>query len=173
MLECSLEELGKLLGKENIQWKIEKGTEELPTDRLIITMAEDDKKRPLLLELYIFEKSIELEHHHGKQEKRKPKFLNFRYYFPFRFKDEAVNDIARYVLLINKSLEFAGFGMSEVDRNVYFRHDLLCASNKIDSHIFKGLIGYCLLIIYTFGPEIEKLASCKKNFIQLIEENLR
>lgn len=178
LIECSLVSIKEFLEKETISCSIEKGVGEFPIDYLMIDMGEDVKGRPQLIELFTIQKEIpETEGEAGKTKGEttkdgKPNFLHIQYFLPFKFLGESVNDIARFLLLINKTLDFTGFGMSEVDQLVYFRLELFCERSKVNTELLKGLLGYVLLIVDSFKPTIEKLAQKQTTFQKVIEEML-
>ncbi len=173
LIECSLESLKEYLEKERISCTLEKGTGENPIDYLLIDMGADDKQRPQLIELFALQKDLpNTEGVENRPSPGLPNFLHIQYVLPFEFSGEAVNDIARFLLLINKTLEFSGFGMSEVDRLVYFRHDLYCERSKINTELLKGLLGYLLFIVDSFTPTIEQLALRELSFQQVIDKAL-
>lgn len=174
LIECSLESIREFLEKEAIKCKIERGIGEIPTDFLTIDMGQDEKGRPQLIELFAVIKEIpETEGEHRKEKTQNPNFLDLQYLLPFRFPGESVNDIARYLLLINKTLKFIGFGMSEVDGLVYFRHNLYCQRSKVNVELLKGLLGYLLLIVDSFSPTIERLARREITLQEVIEQSLK
>lgn len=179
LIECSLPSIKEFLEKETIICSIEKGVGEFPVDYLMIDMGEDEKGRPQRIELFAVQKEIpETEDTSGrpKSDKTKggdkPNFLHIQYFLPFKFRDESVNNIARFLLLINKTLEFTGFGMSEVDRLVYFRNDLFCDRSKVNTELLNGLLGYVLLIVDSFSPTIERLALQESTFQEIIDQAL-
>lgn len=171
LIECSLDSIKEFLEKETITCSLKNGGKELPIDYLVIDMGVDEKGRPQLIEIFAVQKDIpETEGVKEQTKGNKQNFLNIQYFLPFKFRGEAVNDISRFLLLINKTLEFTGFGMSEVDRLVYFRHDLFCERSKVNTELLKGLLGYLLLMVDSFSPTIEKLALQETTFLQVINQ---
>jgi len=170
MIDCSVSAIKGFLESESIQLHLEKGTESTPIDTLVLEIGNDYAGRVQEVLLQIVKKKMLNTDKTSESPTKDLKFLSLLYFFPFQFKDEAVNDIARYILLINKTLEFSGFGLSEVDRLIFFRHDLWCNLGKVNRDLLKSFLGYVLLLADAFGPKFEQLASCEKSFFQIIEE---
>jgi hypothetical protein len=174
LIECNLQSIKEFLEKESITCSLEKSPEETSLDYLVLDMGEDEEGRPQLIELFAVEKEVRDFLEEKKQPSSIPSnFLHIRYFFPYEFKVEAVNDIARFLFLINKTLDFTGFGMSEVDRLIYYRHDLFCQNSKVNSQTLKGILGYLLLIVDSFGPTIEQLSSQEMTFAEIVEKALK
>ncbi len=170
MVEVSLNSLQTFLNTQNISSRLIEKTAEIPLDRLVLTLGTDEKNRPQNLDLYVVEK--ELASLTPDKKGGKAIFLHLRHVLPFTLQDQAIAEMARYMLFINKGLEYEGFGMSEVDRIVYFRHDLHCSLRQVSDEVLMGLLGYILLIIDAFGPKLEKIAHLQKTFVETVNETL-
>lgn len=180
LIDCSLDALKEFFDKETVASSIQKGSGEFAMDYLVIDMGKDEKGRPQLIDVFAIQKDIpeqDSEEIMGlepkkKKKENKPNFLHIQYFIPFQFRGGAVNEIARFLLLINKTLEFTGFGMSEVDHLVYFRHDLFCDRSKVNTELLKGLLGYLLLMVDSFTPTIESLGLQETTFQEVIKKSL-
>ena len=167
VIHCSLDGLENFFKKESINCYKESDSVEFPTDYLVIDTAVDEKGRPQLIQLYVLNRDIP-----GKVSQandREANFIQIKYIYPFEFQAEAVNEIARYVLLINKTLDFLGFCMSEVDSKIFFRCDLSCKKTLIDTELLKGMLGYILLAVDSFCPTMEKLATQEITFQTVLD----
>lgn len=176
LIECSLSSVKTFFEQQMLSCSIEEGEGEgeEAIDYLLIDMGEDEKNRPQVVEVFLVHKVMsETDNSKSEENRNLPNFLHIQYVLPFEFLEDSVNDIARFLLLINKTLEFSGFGMSEVDRMVYFRHDLYCDGSKVNSETLKALLGYVLLIVDIFSPTIETLGLRELTFEQVVEEALR
>lgn len=167
-IHCSLDSLETFFKQESLSCKVEKDTGEFPVSYLTIDMGLDGKNRPQKIQIIPLEKEIA-----GRTKDSLPNFLQIKYLLPFEFLLGAENDLARYLLLINKTLDFPGFGMSESDRKVYYRYDLHCRKSLIEEELLKGLIGNILLMIDSFIPTIEKIALRQISIEGLIENYIK
>ncbi len=132
---------------------------------LEIRMGVDEAKRPKTLVLLVIEKDSSSEQNFGY-------FIQFRYLFPFTVQKETIPEMARFILLLNKVIEFPGFGFSESDGKVYFRHDLHSCIKRINEDLLKGVLGYILFMIDSYGPVMESLAEKKKTLNQILKEGV-
>ena len=164
LVQCTLEALCEVLKKESMICHIEKRRSESETDHIVIDMGLDDRGRPQFLEIAPLVKLVP-----GKRGESKPNFLQIEYFYPFECMPHTVNQLARYLLLLNKTLDFTGFFLSESDHMVYFRHDLCCPNSKVDMELLKGLLGYILLTIDSCMPAIEGLAGTASSRDLLVE----
>lgn len=96
--------------------------------------------------------------------------IQFRYIFPFTVPKERISEVARYILLINKMIEFSGFGLGENDGVVYYKHDLHSSIIRVREDLLQGTFGYILFLIEGYGPALEALATGKKSLDQIMEE---
>lgn len=173
MVDCTLKALKDFFESETITSRTEKLDGENPVEVLVLQFGQDEKGREQLIELFIEEKNlVGDERKEIKSPPKKALFVHFRYVFPFEFQDESVNDLARFLLLINKTLEFPGFGISEIDRRIYYRHDLYSDSTRLREDLLKSLLGYILLIVDTFGPKLEQVASLQLTYKEIVDQSL-
>ncbi len=156
LISCSLQALQEVFSKESLSCFIEKGKGEIAVDRLVIDMGVDARGRPQRIELAALMKLI-------PQQKKDAhiNFLQIRYYFPFVCLPEKVSDVARYIARINQTLDFVGFGLSEFDRVIYYRHDLYCSHSKVDVKLLQGILGYILLCADSFADTFESLSTAQ------------
>lgn len=171
-MEVTLAGIKEFLKTQSTDVKMEKASQEMPLDHLVLRFGVDERNRPQSMSLYVVEKEL------GsltaqKKMGTKATFIHLYMELPTHIQDEAVGDIARYILLINKALEFEGFGMSEVDRMIYFRHDLHCSQKQLSDEMLMGLIGYILLIVDTFLPHFERIASGEATFVETVEQVMK
>jgi hypothetical protein len=171
-MEVTISGIEGFLKTQSVDVKMQRATEEIPLDHLILRFGVDERNRPQSINLYVIEKEL------GSLSAQKKKgtkatFIHLYMVLPIQIQDEAVGDIARYIMLINKALEFEGFGMSEVDRMIYFRHDLHCSQKQLSDEVLMGLIGYILLIVDTFSPHFERIASTETTFLETVQQVMK
>jgi hypothetical protein len=93
-------------------------------------------------------------------------FLQVMLLFPFHFVDDTLLTTGRYLLMINKSLAFPGFGLSEPDHTIYYRYTLSITGKKFEP--IYNFIGFIEMIYDTFAPKIKLLANGNKTFEEIL-----
>lgn len=187
MLTNTLEALQKLLEGEDLiclrQPPREIMIQNIPIpveEELFVELPPDEEGQDYTLRLSIQKKELarkDMEKGFQKEdslqaEKKKLKqetFLQFLLFFPFFAEETSFSDLARYLLLVNKSLEFPGFGLAESDRLVYFRHLLFFPSSRVSETMILDFIGMILLLIDAFGPNIAQIARLEKSYSEIIK----
>lgn len=164
MIEVSLNSLQAYFKEENMEVELKSSTEEIPIDRLILNLGVDEQNRPQQLEVVVIEKKL---------PESKAVFIHMSHILPFKVQDDALGEVARYLLFINKSLEYPGFGLSEVDRMIYYRHELQCTFHQVSQELLGGILGYIMLITDSYSSRIEKIATQEKTFYQTVSEDLK
>lgn len=105
-------------------------------------------------------------------DKENAHFLQLFLQFPYSCQAKQVQSVARLLLLINKSLPFPAFGLSEVEGTIYYRHVLYCKNRAIPTTLVCSLLGMLLLYIDSLSPMIELVASDKKSLHDVLEDAL-
>ncbi|MBS0655639.1 MAG: YbjN domain-containing protein [Verrucomicrobia bacterium] len=108
-----------------------------------------------------------------RKESEKAHFLQLFLPFPYGCEAENVQNTARLLLLINKSLPFPAFGLSEVEGVIYYRHVLYCHHNTIPTMLVCTLLGALLLYVDSLSPMIELVSSGQKGLHEVLEEVLK
>ena len=171
MLRSELNEILDFLKEKSLPAELIKKNKDVPVDRIVVKLGRDEKKRGQELELFRFEKELSLKGEDKDANAKKAVFLRITQMLPFTFQDKTVADVARYALLVNKGLEYVGFGVSEVDRAIYFRYDLHCSLNTVSEEVLMGILGYASLIVDSFSPKFESLSTGEKDFLQVVAED--
>jgi hypothetical protein len=89
--------------------------------------------------------------------------------FPFPYQNETFLDTARYLMVINKTIPFPGFGLSEPDHTLYYRYTLVTTSGQLDVGLIKSILGLAAYYYDSFAPNLEAIASGRHSF----EETLK
>jgi hypothetical protein len=139
-----LNAIKEYLTSQEMEAKILPPSDDLPLDHLAVSLDPDYKNRKLTILMWIDSEA----------------YLQVMLLFPFHFVDETLLSTGRYLLMINKSLAFAGFGLSEPDHAIYYRYTI--SEKKVES--IYNFIGFIAMIYDTFAPKIEPLASGDKTF---------
>ncbi len=175
MMKASFRDLEELFKEQGMEAVFVAKTEEMPKNQLFVPLGKDDKNRDLLLQLSSSKqdlKDVPIEGKYASSELPRCSFIQFFLSLPFQVKDEHLGELARLLLLFNKSFEVPGFGMSEVDRVVYFRYMLLTNGGKVDPRVILSLLGMISVIVSSFGPEIEALGLGEKSLQEVVDEAL-
>jgi len=166
MIECSLTEIKDFLESQQISCKLVQSKAH-PHKTLLVEMGEET------IRINLIERALPAPiEEEPKQAKETANFLYFQYFFPFGFEEKAVADLARYLLMLNRSLEFPGFGTSESDRRIYFRQELYCGFSKIQRRMILSVLGYILLMVDSFRKPIYQISKQKKSLKEIISESL-
>lgn len=159
----SLGYIKDLLTKEGMDVHIVTSTKDLPFKHLQLSLGNDSNGRPIIAYIFL-DKRYKGEH----SQKKQPLLLQFLLVFPFHFADEMVSEIGRYLLVINKSLAFPGFGLSEPDRSIYYKYTLSFPDGNIVSSFLIDFIGSIWLIYDAFSQKIEEVAIGVKNLAEIV-----
>lgn len=152
-----------LLTKEGLDVTIESEIENVPMKHLRLNLGQDYKKRPLSAYIILDQEQID-----KKLEAKSTVFLQIWMVFPFHFIDEMVSEVGRYLLLVNKSLAFPGFGLSEPDRSLYFKYTLTFPEGNINISLLNSFIGLVMFFYDTFSKNIEEIASGNKSLLESV-----
>lgn len=96
--------------------------------------------------------------------------LQFTWPVHLSIREEAIPDLARLILIINRTCNLPGFEFSEIDKVVYYRYPLLIAGDTIDPNILIVIVGTIILFIMTFAEYLKDVANGNKNLQEVIEE---
>ena len=121
-------------------------SEEVPYNHLVVQLNADYNERYLQLEMMNMPKIDETE------------VLQYFVLLPYRMKKSNVNDLARFVHILNEQLPIAGFGIKEENSWVYFRHLSTLMSDEIDGMRVINLIEVLSYFISRFGQILEEVA---------------
>ena len=95
-------------------------------------------------------------------------FLQFLLIFPFNYIESALDSTARYILLINKTIAYNGFGLSEVEKGIYFKYVLSFPESKLEENLIKGFIGLIRFLYDTYAPNLESIASGSISYQEMV-----
>lgn len=145
---------------------------QLPFDQLFISLGADDKERPWILNLRLFEQGFEGDVSTlAEGTPTRMLFLNFLVTFPFSVVESAFGDISRLILMLNKILPVPGFGLSEPDHVVYYQYTLVSVDGKLDTDGFLTLIGLIVHYMQTHQQTLEEVATLEKSLQTVLIES--
>lgn len=176
MLINTLDSIQKLLEGEDLICKrqpphaITVHNVQVPVEEeLFVELPPDEEGREYTLRLSIQQKEMELRGETEGTSVKKESFLQLLVFFPFFVEEKSFPDLSRYLLLINKSLEFPGFGLTESDRLVYYRQVIFFPSSRVTETMLLDFIGMILMLIDSFGPNIAQIAQLEKSYSEIIK----
>jgi len=158
-----LRKFEKLLTQEKYDVALEKASDEIPYDRLLVFLGHDYKERGRTLEVISIEQITDLE---------EPTYakVQFQVPFPFRIEPATAQQVGSVLHFINRQLELPGFEMDEVDDLLFFRY--VWVTKSVDETLFKSLLGIIMMQLELFTETIERVATGSVTFNDLLEEVL-
>lgn len=152
MHKYSLGYIKDFLVKEGLKAEVAT-SENIVSKHIIIELEKDHKERDLKIYLTLDQEKVKKESH------RKPAlFLQIWMVFPFKFHDESILELARYLIIINKSLAFPGFGLSEPDQMIFYKYTLTFPNENLDLILIKNFIDLIQFLYDTYSQTIEQVA---------------
>lgn len=152
------------LSHEGINAKIINRSASIQHRHLEFQLGLDYRGRPIVALAWLDEQVLSSQEH----AKNKRLFLQIMIVLPFHFEDRAVSVLSRYLHVINKSLAFPGFGLSEPDRSVYYKYTFTFPEGDILKSFLLDIIGLEWLLHDTFVARIEAVASGSATLIDSV-----
>lgn len=172
-MKLDVRDIQKTLESYDFQVKLQEKNEEVPIDQLFIYLGEDDQDRPLILHLRLFKQRFQQEAN-GKPENevsfQELYFINFFIALPFAVEEKMFGDLARLVLMINKVCAIPAFGLSEVDKIVYYQCTHLCEEDEMNPDLLLTMIALIMQQIETQLKTFESVSSGQESLKSVIEE---
>lgn len=109
----------------------------------------------------------------AKENGVKAYFMQLFLIFPYDCEKESIADVSRLLLMFNKSLPFPGFGLSEVDQKIYYRHSLYCDNGVVPGTLTCSLVGLLTLYLDSLSPMIKSIAVGKHQIYEVLEDALK
>lgn len=78
--------------------------------------------------------------------------------YPFLVKEEAVGEMARLMMFLNKGLDTPGFGLDESSKLAFFRYGVLTYNGQQSAQLLMAIIGMIRLLMDTFTDQVEAVA---------------
>lgn len=172
----TLDHIAKLLETYQFEFTKQESTEEIPFEQLLVLLGEIDEERPLILHIRLFGDIPLVGEEEGAEEDpetawaKQLGFINFFIALPLTIQEDRVIDTGRVALMLNKVLPMPGFGVSEVDRAVFYQYTSLIKSHTLDTDLLLGILAMIVHLIDTHLPTFQEIAEGKKTFEELISE---
>lgn len=145
---------------------------ELPNDYLFAYLGNDFADRDIVLQITVVEQILDPEDtiEGVKMFSDHLYHLQFLVKLPYTVKNESIPDLARLLLLFNKSSDIPGLEYCEADNTLFWRHVMLCNLPEIDPYILISLIGVILTVTEVYGPYIEAVATGKNSLQEAVQK---
>lgn len=158
MAKTTLSTLRDLLEREGLKPVLLESSPGLPFAHLQIPLGKDFKDRNLNFVLWL-----------DTQTGKNPvTLLQLIFLFPFNYIDDALPSTARYLHMINKTIAFPGFGLSEPDHAIYYKYAFPLPEGASLSQLMTSFIGLIEFFYDTYAPHIEEIASGQKSFAEIV-----
>lgn len=159
-------ELGQLvpaLNADGFLTRLVPAGDEMPSEQLFALLG-DVGGVTLSLELMLLPEITE------------PTILQFFVALPFEVSEQALPDLARFLLVLNNVLALTGFGLDEANGWVYYRHMLACADNQpLDTELLLNAVWMVDYQLDRFASLIRDVAVGRTDLAQSLaslEDNL-
>jgi hypothetical protein len=162
-----LENIKKILEKEEFECILASPTEQFPINRLLIFLGVDAKERERMLEIIASQQQVSPEFSLPKVVTH-PYRLQFRVQLPFKVQDIALNQVASLLLFLNQFIDLPGFELNELEGQVLYRYVWIMQPSLIDEILIMSIIGAIMLNLGMFSDTIESLTDGKMSFNELL-----
>lgn len=167
-----LQFLETMLKEEKLDCSLEPDRHAPPFGKLLVFLGHDalDRERALIITVQEQNLGEAL-----KTQPEKPKFvrIQFEVCLPFPMKEHAANETGSLLAFLNRMLELPGFEMDEINGKIFYRYVLLTSNEGANKELVMGIIGVILLFLEMFSEAIERIASGKNSFNELLEQVLQ
>lgn len=148
MLDLTLEALLSYLQEKGRDTKLQK-----ETHQIYEVLSIDDKEFPLFIKI-----------------NPDSDILQFITFLPLQFESDAIPDIARLILFINKEMDLPGFGMDESSKMVFYRCVLPSLDKKVSEETLQVYLQTIELVCKTFSPALLAVMQGKMTFEDVLKK---
>lgn len=170
MIEPTLKALSEFFKSQGIACQTLKASADFPFD-VVFFYPGDVGEDKALFEIRIVKQLEEtIEPIEGLEVSPKGYFhLQFTLPLNVSIKDEALYELERFLMVLNRSCELPGFEINEPDKSVYYRYAMMISGDGIDPYVLMSEIGIITGIYMTFVDLIKLVACGKLNFDQAVQ----
>ena len=131
------------------------------TDHLVVHLTTDDRKRDVFAQLLYLSDLQEMTDQVPEvvEDEEDMDLLQIYAALPFEFKEEAVPDLARLMLSLNRYLPINGFGLDEEQGLVFCRHVLFCPGGEVDVRVLVEVLGSMAFFVEEHAGILEPVAA--------------
>lgn len=129
--------------------------------RLLVYAGSDPQDRTQLIEIKSQSRGIKGEEYTSVQ---------IDAFFPFVAQDLAMQDVAQFLNILNLQMEIPGFCLNYLDNTLLHRYVLLSEGSHFPLKTLVFLVGMAMFYQDVFSSPLERLASGKISFIEIMKE---
>jgi hypothetical protein len=172
LLELSAKALAIFFRSQDMPCEIIQASKALPFDFVLVSVEETDEGKRPLLQIRLDKQTIEAEMGLEGFVVNPNGYVHLQFSMKpqIELKDEAIVDLLRFLLLINRTAAFPGFEFSEPERAVFYRYTLMAVAEGIDPYILAAIVANITMVYLSFEKYIQAVAARKKTFEQMLEE---
>lgn len=163
-----LHKFKEIYDEENYPCNLMEATEEQPEEQLLVYVGTDYKQREQILQI-TSQKQILGEERSGTPMNEYFR-IQFKFLYPFSTDTLVLSQVASLLHFLNKQADFPGFELDELDNQVLFRYVWLVKDSGFDRLVAMSLTGIITLLVTMFGEAIERVATGKSTFDDLLRE---
>jgi hypothetical protein len=164
-MKRNISTIKNILSAERMDVKIVKKSDIIKHEHIMLNLKEDYKDRPIYAYIWPDEQKIESEEN---SEEINRIYIQILVILPYKFEEEAVSQLSRYLLVINKSLAFPGFCISETDQSIFYKYTLTFPNGQISKSFLLDFIGLLWLILDSFSQKIENISNNTKTIFETV-----
>lgn len=170
MVKANPSEIKNFLESLGLEVHEQPSTDPASPTQLTFIICEDPKERPIYISLIVH--PVKMADMQELLEIKTPIAYHRVQLFsplPFQFKSEAAGELARFLMMINKSVEYPGFECNETDRILYFKMAWPLEGEAVDECLLATQIYYISSLMMTFCEPIEKVGNNELSIKEYIE----
>jgi hypothetical protein len=164
-----LSQIQTLLEQEEYPFLHVSATDNIPYERLLVSLGVDQKKRDLKVEVTEHTLPV-LPKFASSADQTLPSKIQFRLILPFKVKNSSLNDISSLLHFLNQSIDLPGFGLDELEGRVIYRYVWLTSPSHLDKISIITLLNALTLNLMLFSDTIESIAKGSSTFNDLLSE---
>jgi hypothetical protein len=142
--------------------------------QLTFAICEDAKERPIYISLVVHPVDMGSLQQILKINSQAKAYHRLQLFspLPFQFKPEAAAELARFLMMINKSIEYPGFECNETDRVLYFKMAWPFEGDEIDPALLANQLYYVTSLMSSFSEGLEAVGQLKMSLKEYFEKFL-
>ena len=158
MAKPELSQVIAALNRDGFLTRLVPPDDEAPVQQLLVLLGDENEALTWRLEMMLL------------PEVEEPIILQFFALLPFEVNGASVADLARFILVLNGALILTGFGLSEANGWVFYRHLMPCLDGReLDAELV-------LTTLWTINYQLDRFAPLLKGIAEgttSLEQSIR
>lgn len=168
MKNLLLQNLQKFIHDEQMDSTFFEANEEIPYDRFIVYIGQDNHNRQMHLEITAsFQELLE------DVSSKKYYKVSFQYIFPFFVQLLKKRDIGSLLFMLNQLIELPGFILQEADDLIIYRYAFYSSIEDMDLFLFSTYLTTIMSTLKMFSELIEQIATSDTSLDSILKETLK